>query len=182
MSGDKTPFSHRIDVRSLESGRASSFEVIPDAAILKRIAEDLGLSALRKTRLTGTLVPEGRQDWRLDAALGATVVQPCIITGAPVTTRIDVPVQRLYVSGWQDHDGAGEFEFDGDDEVEPLESAIDLGQVLVEALALELPEYPRADGAELAESSVSPPGAAPIGDDEVKPFAALAQLKDKMKN
>jgi hypothetical protein len=44
---------------------------------------------VRKLRFIGTLEPEGAQDWRLTADLGATVVQPCVVTLAPVTTRLE---------------------------------------------------------------------------------------------
>jgi len=43
------------------------------------IAEELGLSDLRKLRLQGRVFEDGT-DWVLDAQLGATVVQPCVVT------------------------------------------------------------------------------------------------------
>jgi hypothetical protein len=52
--------------------------------------------------------------------------------------------------------------------------------VATEALALALPAYPRRDGATLgAHAASAPPGAAPLTDAEVRPFAALAALRAK---
>jgi uncharacterized metal-binding protein YceD (DUF177 family) len=64
-----------------------------------------------------------------------------------------------------------------DDSAEPMPEAIDLAEVLREALALALPPWPRAPGAELGEAVFAVPGTAPIRDADLKPFAALAKLR-----
>ncbi|RMD88409.1 MAG: DUF177 domain-containing protein, partial [Alphaproteobacteria bacterium] len=53
-----------------------SFDLRPDAAERAQLARALGLSALRKLRLSGRLVAQGAADWLLEGELGATVVQP----------------------------------------------------------------------------------------------------------
>ena len=170
----------RLPPRGLKPRGDNRFVLTPPAAQRAELAASLGLLALRKLRLSGTLRAEGRDGWRLDATLGATVTQPCVITAEPVTTRIDTPVTRLFLRE-ADSEAAEEREFDGDDETEPLGEAIDLSHVLSEALALALPDYPRLPGAELGEARIAPPGSAPLDDEEVKPFAGLAQLRDKLK-
>lgn len=67
-----------------------------------------------------------------------------------------------------------------DDSVEPLPDVIDVGVVATEALALALPLYPRAEGAELGEAVFTAPGEAPLRDGDLKPFAGLAALKDRL--
>jgi uncharacterized metal-binding protein YceD (DUF177 family) len=71
-----------------------------------------------------------------------------------------------------------EVEIPEDDTVEPLGAIIDTGAVMVEALALALPLYPRAEGAELGDLTVAPPGAEPIAR-AANPFAALSALRDR---
>lgn len=144
------------------------------------LAADLGLLSLRKLRFVGTLRPEGARDWRLEAELGATAVQPCAVTLAPVTTRIDVPVSRRYVSDFALPSEA-EAEMPEDDTVEPLPEALDLGELLHESLALALPDFPRAEGVELGAAVFAGPGVAPLTDETVKPLAGLAALKDALK-
>jgi uncharacterized metal-binding protein YceD (DUF177 family) len=152
----------------------------PDAEAREAAAAELGLLALRKLRLTGELVPEGREDWRLDARLGATVVQPCVVTLAPVTTRIDVDITRHYSADFVEPE-ADEAEMPEDDTTEPLPERLDLSAVMLEALALALPDYPRAEGAELAERQFAGPGVAPMTDEDAKPLAGLAALRDRLK-
>ena len=43
-----------------------------------------------------------------------------------------------------------------------------------------IPEFPRAEGAEDIDLTVQPPGAEPLSDEAVKPFAGLAALKARM--
>ena len=52
--------------------------------------------------------------------------------------------------------------------------------VFVESLAIELPTYPKVDGASLETTAFTEPGKAALSDDDVKPFAGLAALRDKM--
>lgn len=152
----------------------------PDAEARAEIARALDVPEVRKLRLTGTLSPEGKRDWRLDATLGATVVQACVVTLAPVTTRIDESLTRRFLARMPDP-GPGEVEMPEDTDVEPLPETIDLGALAVEALELALPPYPRADGAEAGEMVFAEPGTTPMTDEDVRPFAGLAGLRDSLK-
>lgn len=162
-----------LRVVALTRNRAHPFALQPDAPARQVLAEELGLLALRKLAFAGRLEPEGRDGWRLEARLGATVVQPCVATGVPVTTRIETPVLRRYLAGLAEPQ-ADEAEIPEDDSVEPLGPTIDPAEVMREALSLALPDYPRAAGApepapeaEAGESAAGRPN----------PFAVLARLR-----
>ena len=154
------------------------FEIVSDAPARAALARGMGIVAVRSARLRGQVEPSGRQDWRLEARLGATVVQECVVTLEPVATRIEEAVERLYVAHAEEPDEA-EVEMT-DDSREPLGAAIDLMAVLAEALALALPAYPRAPGAALGEARFADDGVTPMRDEDVKPFAGLAALRDRM--
>jgi uncharacterized metal-binding protein YceD (DUF177 family) len=171
-----------ISLRDLSKAGGHSFDITPDDTVRAAIAQELGMLKLRKLRFQGELTAAGKSDWQLKAKFGATVEQACVITSETVVTRIDVPVARLYLSDFQTPNPSGEAEFDGQDEIEALEAQIDLGAVMLESLALNLPDYPRIEGAELRESQFSPPGIKPFEDTETKPFASLAALRDKLDN
>ncbi|MCX7644865.1 MAG: DUF177 domain-containing protein [Rhodobacteraceae bacterium] len=155
---------------------AHAFALEPDAAERAALARVLGASEIRKLRFAGELRPEGRRDWRLEATLGATVVQPCVVTLEPVVTRIDEAVVRRYLADWPEPEPGSETEMPEDDSAEPLGGAIDPAVVMAEALALALPDFPRAAGVEIGTATAAPPGAAPF-EAQGNPFAALAQLK-----
>ncbi|QXT38786.1 YceD family protein [Gymnodinialimonas ceratoperidinii] len=162
-------------------GRAkdTTFSVEPDAAVRKKIAEDLSLLGLRKLRLEGVLQPSGKNDWHLKATLGATAVQECVVTLEPVTTRIDTEVERRYLADMPEPTEE-DFEIPEDDTPEPLPQQLNLHDLMSEALALALPDYPRAEGVELGEAVFAAPGVAPMTDQDAKPLAGLAALRDKL--
>jgi len=176
----KTPPSRAaLRVSDLAQNAATAFEIVPEPTQLTAMAQVLDLSGLRKVRFVGDIVAEGKADWRLSATLGATVIQPCGVTLAPVTTRIDVPVTRVFLRTWEDID-AEEAEMPEDDSVEALGMWIDPEAVMIEALSLEIPPYPRAADAELGQTVLAEPGVAPLTDEAMRPFAGLADLKAKL--
>lgn len=168
-------------VSELSPRRPRPFELVPGPEDLRAIAGDLGLRGLRKLRFAGTLRAEGRSDWRLDAHLGATVTQSCVVSLAPVTTRIEEGVTRRFLRDWPPAAEQGEeVEMPEDESIDPLGEEIDLRAVMIEVLTLALPLYPRAEGAAPERAEARPRGAAPIREAETNPFAALAGLKGKL--
>lgn len=154
----------------------------PDVDACASVAAYLGLTALRKFRFHARLAPLAARDWELSGSLGATVVQPCAVTLDPVTTRIDERVVRQFIADWSEPEG-DEVELSIDVQQEPLGDRIDLSALVIEALALAVPDFPRAPGATIATDGViraAPEGDTPLDDAAVKPFAGLAALRDKL--
>lgn len=170
-----------IPLKSLKASQAHRFSYVPDRDTCAEIATDLDLKDLRKVRLEGTLSPAGSNDWLLEARLGASVQQACVVTLAPVITRIEEPVKRRFVHEMPDiPEDEEEVEMPEDDTLEPLGQEISLLAVLRESLSLALPPYPRAEGAELGEAVFAEDGKTPMRDEDTKPFAGLAALKGKL--
>lgn len=174
------PSATRLRMSELTGNRKRAFDLQPDTAARAALAAELGLIALPALRFQGELRPKGRGDVELLARLTADAVQPCVVTLAPVPARIDQPVQRVYVADMVIPEG-DEIEMPEDDSREPMPETLDLDAVLVEALALLLPDYPRAEGVELGEHVHAPPGVEPLRDEALKPFAGLAALRDRLK-
>lgn len=173
----------RLRVSDLSQGRGTAFDLRPEGPELEAIGRELGLVELRKLRFSGQITPEGKSGWRIQADLGSTVVQSCVVTLKPVTTRIDQPVTRRFLRDVPEvGEAEDETEMPEDVTIEELGDTIDLRAVMVEALALALPDYPRADQAALEQTDFGPPGAAPLTDADTKPFAALAGLKRKLED
>ena len=79
-----------LRVADLPQNAPTSFDLRPAAAALDEIRQDLGLLGLRKLSFSGDVQARGKRDWVLNGKLGATVIQPCVVTLEPVTTRIDM--------------------------------------------------------------------------------------------
>jgi uncharacterized metal-binding protein YceD (DUF177 family) len=171
--------SHILRVADLPQNQPTSFVYTPEGKVLESIATDLDLKTLRKARLTGDIRSYGKQDWHLTAQVGATVVQPCVVSLEPVTSRIDATVERLFRHDFEASQDE-ETEMHEDDSVEAIPAEIDLVELFVEALALNLPLYPRKDSIELGEAVFTDSGKKPMTDEDTKPFAGLATLKDQL--
>ncbi|MET4103090.1 uncharacterized metal-binding protein YceD (DUF177 family) [Roseovarius sp. MBR-78] len=182
MTGDGHA-PHRLPVAQLARRGGHRFEIVPDKGARAALAARLDLIELRKLRFEGEITPDDGRGWRLDATLGATVVQPCGVTLAPVATRIDEAVTRRYAPDATPPQAlpGDEIEMPEDDSIEPLGAVIDLDTVLAEALALALPPWPRSEGATLGAMAAGPVGATP--EDAAaprRPFAGLAGLRDRL--
>ena len=176
--------SQQMQLRSnaLSNSTPARFVVEPDAKTRQALADLLGISALKKLRFEGGVTPRGRNGFDLSARLGATIVQPCIVTLEPVTTRIDSNVTRCFVpAGSLNQPEAGsDTEISAEDDAEELGEVIDLEAILREALSLELPDFPRKEGAALGDARFTAQGLTPMSDEDAKPFAGLAALRDSL--
>lgn len=168
-----------IRVADLAKGQTRAFRLEPGAEERAAIAGALDLVELRKLRFEGKLAPLGKRDWRLTARLGGTVVQTCVVSLEPVTTRIEEDVARNFVTDWVEPE-ADELELPESVDDEPLGDEIDLGRVMVEALALALPPYPRAPEASLEAAQFTEPGKVAMRDEDARPFAGLAALREHL--
>ena len=177
----KPPSDTAMRVSTLDQTAPTPFALRPDSAQCRDIAESMDLLALRKLSFTGDVAASGSADWQMTGRLGATVVQPCSVTLAPVTTRIDATVCRLYQRDFVAVD-APEAEMPEDDTTEALGAWIDPGTVMIEAISIAAPDFPRKDGAELGEMVYSKPGIKAMTDEDARPFAGLADLKQKLEN
>lgn len=176
-AADNPEFARVIELGRLRDAQAFAFDISPNPAEAAALARLMGAQAVPKLRFAGRMVALPKGGWQLDGALGTTVIQTCVVTLDPVTTRIDQPVRRLYVPRAPTRGTEVIVAVDDADEIEPLGDRVDLGLVAIEALALALPPYPRKPGAALATAGCA-------GDEPgtVKPFAALAALRDKLGN
>ncbi|WP_353472040.1 DUF177 domain-containing protein [Salipiger sp. H15] len=171
----------RLRVSTLRRDVPTEFDLRPEAEERAALAEELGILGLRKARLAGRLTPEAGGAYRLTADLGATVVQACVVTLDPVTTRIDEEVSLLFRPAQQiaEPDPGSELEVPEDEE-EALPDVIDLRTILAEALSLALPPYPRSDAALAMVEEAPEESEEEVSESRPNPFAGLAELRDRL--
>lgn len=107
-----------------------------------------------------------RDCWDVHGSLTANVVQSCVVTGKPLAESVDFKLEERYVH-FTDDITSVEVDLDG---VEPLKNGfIDLGEMVIQSLALAVTVWPRAsDAPEYIESE-------PVKRDH--PFAGLVAIK-----
>ena len=144
-------------------GRHERLEATPGER--EALARRLGLLGLDAFSAEIHLAPAPGQAIRARGTLSARVVQECVVTLEPVSQSVEAAIDwRILPPGEEPSDELDE----GPDEIESEpDGTTDLGEALVQELALSLDPYPRAPGAELpAEASQGHPS----------PFAALRAL------
>ncbi len=172
--------THPIRFADLPTRKRTHFTIEPDSDARKAIARTIGVLQVKKLRFDGALIPTGKRDWRIEATLGATVSQACVITLDPVTTRIDEAITRSYISDFDKRDDTSddtEIEMIEDDTTDPLPETLDLIDVIAEALVLTMPTYPRKVGIEAELVGVTEPGKSVMTDEDARPFARLAAMR-----
>jgi uncharacterized metal-binding protein YceD (DUF177 family) len=175
MSSPAEPRPTRLRTAGLSPRKPTRFSYRPDAEARRALAQVTGLLALYHLEMTGEITPSGQDGLVLTATLVARAEQACVVTLAPVPAEIAERFARRYVAGLAIPEGE-EAEMPEDDSVEPLPEVIDLADIAAEALALALPLYPRAPGAEFVSTQHAPAGVAPLADADLKPFAGLQDL------
>lgn len=168
-------FSRPIPIDQI-GGRETVREIEATPAERAALAERLDLVALdgltatlRLRRLPGGMI-------RVSGRFAAEVVQSCVVTLVPVPAHCAAAFSMRFgeiatLETLREIEVAAE----GEDEPEPVEGGqIDLGEAVVQQLAVTLDPYPRAPGATLPEAPSDADEEA--GAEEVNPFAALAKL------
>ena len=151
---------------------------------VSELMKRLDVLNIKKVCLVGVLFPININEWSLQAELRATVKQKCVISLKPVQTIVHETINRTFSpsalqnTSTADDDGTSPVIFD--DTLHEFNDEIDLTDIIFEELTLILPLYPRFEGAELSSYSVTEPGAIPLNEENLKPFAQLSELKDKL--
>lgn len=171
MNPTKPEFSRRVEVAKL-----------PPEGVVRKIEADTGERAALAERLD--LVSLDRLDAelhvkfvaggplvRVAGRFQASAVQSCVVTLEPVPAVFDEPVETMFGPPVE-MPVEVEFTLADEDPPEPFENGcIDLGEIVVQHLAVVLDPYPRAPGAELSDIADSD------GRRADSPFAALAGFK-----
>ena len=161
--------------------KGAKFDFNLDGVARLEGAAQLKIVKISKLHFRGTITPLGAKDWQMEATLGASIVQECVVSLTPVKTRISESITRHFITGERgEHvESPEQVEMDGNTETDPTPDVFDFVQIALEAVALTMPDYPRAEGAVLQNTLQNPPE---IPMEPEKPFAKLAKLKDKLEN
>jgi uncharacterized metal-binding protein YceD (DUF177 family) len=172
--------THPLRISDIPKAKNMPFDVTFTPEQMISVAALISAASVKKMRIQGKISPSGNKDWVLNATVGATVIQPCVVTLEPVQTRVDTTVHLTYAADFKYNDTENVVEMTEDETIEPLSDEIDLATIAIEAIVLALPDYPRASDAKLETAVFTKPGDKPMTDEDAKPFASLAELKDKL--
>jgi len=181
MSAEAAPeFSRTIPAAALSAG--APLEGAAKAQECAALAARYSVPAVRALRYAATAAPWGPGGWRVKGVVTAALTQVCVVTLEPVDTNFAEPFERFFAPKARLDEAAGLLDPEGEETVEALGEAIDLGEIAAEAAALAIDPYPRKPEAAFDGVLTGPPGVAPLTDEAARPFAGLATLKGKARD
>jgi len=175
------PFTRPVAVAGLDRTAGLPLEIALEGAEAARLAAFLDVVAVEGLGFTGSLAPWRERGWRLSGRLSAVLVQRCVVSLDPVRQDMVLDLERHYLPRAEAPTPV-EIEVGPEEADLPdsFDEAIEIAAAITETLALDRDPYPRKPGVELGARAFAPPGVTPLTDEDLRPFAKLATLKEKL--
>ena len=171
-------FSRPVLVDQLPA-KVSRRTITAEPAECKAVAERLDLVEVTGLSAKVELEPLARSGFiRVNGRLTVHVVQTCVVTLAPLPATVEEDFHLTFAppEAALDEDEEIEVSWDQQDPPDPIvNGCIDIGEVVVEHLALALDPFPRAPDAAFQPPPEEPDNAG----GRANPFAALSSLRQK---
>ena len=167
-------FVHIVSLEQMRREIDYNFILVCSKSSLSVLAEHLNIIEAKKASIQGTLKLQTEKQIFLNAIIKAKLIQPCSLTLEPIVTNITKQVLRTFSIGSNRNMDTkknvfelNENSFDND----MIIDEINLGDVLIETITLETPDYPKKSGASM--------NLTPKEDINVEsPFSILSKLKE----
>ena len=166
-------FTHMVSLDQLKREIEYKFDLFCSEDDLHQLTDKLNVLEAKKACIKGTLKLQSATQIFLEGIVTAKLIQPCSLTLEPIITNISKKVLRTFTvkSKKNTRIEKSTFELTGksfDNDI--ITDEINLGEVLMETVSLETPDYPKKSGASL---SLTPLSSLPANN----PFSILSKLK-----
>ena len=166
-------FTHIVSIEQLKREIEYDFKLVSSMDDLKQLKNKLNVLVAKKASIHGTLKLQTPSQVFLNGNVTAKLIQPCSITLEPIVTNISKKIWRTFsiesnknTSTKKSTLELTEKSFDHDIIIDE----INLGEVLMETISLETPDYPKRSGASLHTMPKS-------STNSNNPFSILTKLK-----
>ncbi len=167
-------FTHIVSLEQLKREIDYEFNLSCSANCLKELVEQLNIIEAKKASMSGVLILQNEKKIFLNAIIKAKLIQPCSLTLEPIVTNINKQILRTFSIGTYNDTQIKKNVFELDEKSFDNDIIIDeinLGDVLMETISLETPDYPKKSGASI--------NIVPKEDLNVEsPFSILSKLKE----
>ena len=174
---DGPEFSRIVETAGLRP-TGEETKLAANAEELQSIAERLGLVSIDELSGQLKLEPWRKGGWHVTGLAQAEIEQICVVTAETFRSTCSIEVDRYFMHEKDRLNQAKEIVVDilSDDEPDVIDGGrIDLGELVVEDLALSLDPYPRLPGADFEATRSD--GSENVAEEKPNPFAALAKLQ-----
>ena len=167
-------FSYIISLEQIKREIECEFNLVCSKDALRELPKKLNVIEAKKASFNGYLKLQVANQIVLCGTVKAKLIQPCSLTLEPMVTTIYKQLARTFFVGTNENkpmkksvSELTEKSFDN----EIILDQINLGDVLMETISLETPDYPKKSGASI---SLAPTESI----DRENPFSILSKLKE----
>ena len=167
-------FTHIVSLEHLKREIEYEFNLWCSENGLRELTEKLNILEAKKASISGTLKLETDKQIILQCTVKAKLIQPCSLTLEPIVTNISKQVLRTFFIGSNSNSPSKKSIFELTEkcfDTDTILNEIDLGDVLMETISLETPDYPKKSGATIDLTSKENIAIE-------NPFSILSKLKE----
>ena len=143
-------FTHIVSLEQLKREIEYEFNLWCSENGLRELTEALNILEAKKASINGTLKLKTDKQIILKCTVKAKLIQPCSLTLEPIVTNISKQVLRTFFIGSNSSSTSKKSIFELTEksfDTDIILNEIDLGEVLMETISLETPDYPKKSGA-----------------------------------
>ena len=166
-------FSHIVSLEQLGREVEYEFNLVCSNDALKELSAKLNVLEAKKASINGTLKLRPEKKVFLNGKVTAKLIQPCSLTLEPIVTNISKKIWRTFSIESNKNTSVKKSTFEltaKSFDYDIIMDEINLGEVLMETISLETPDYPKKSGASLHVRPMS-------GTNSNNPFSILNKLK-----
>ena len=139
-------FTHIVSLEHLKREIEYEFNLWCSENGLRELTEKLNILEAKKASISGTLKLETDKQIILQCTVKAKLIQPCSLTLEPVVTNISKQILRTFFIGSNSNLPLKKSIFELTEksfDTDIILNEINLGEVLMETISLETPDYPK---------------------------------------
>ena len=166
-------FSYIVSIEQLKREVAYDFNLVCSNDGLKELTDKLNVLEAKKASFSGTLKLQTETRVFLNAKVTAKLIQACSLTLEPIVTNISKKIWRTFSIESNKNTSTKKCTFELNEKSfdhDIIMDDINLGEVLMETISLETPDYPKRSGASLHVTAMS-------STNSNNPFSILTKLK-----
>ena len=166
-------FSYIISLEQIKREIECEFNLVCSKDALRELPKKLNVIEAKKASFNGYLKLQVANQIVLCGTVKAKLIQPCSLTLEPVVTTIYKQISRTFLVGPNENKPMKKSVFELTEESfdnDIILDEINLGEVLMETISLETPDYPKKSGASMSSIPTE-------SIDRENPFSILSKLK-----
>ena len=166
-------FTHIVSLEQLKREIEYEFNLVCSEDDLKQLPNKLNVLVAKKAGINGILKLQAANQIFMKGKVTAKLIQPCSLTLEPIVTTISKKVLRTFTIEPKEKIPIKKTTFELTQESfdnDMILDEINLGEILMETISLETPDYPKRYGASLPPTPISSTSPA-------NPFSVLSKLK-----